>query len=281
MHVEHFVGHQGLTLVADVGGHPDDPPAILLHGGGQTRYSWGETAQALAEHGFRVISLDQRGHGESDWSSSGDYAIDHYAADLRAVCAALGRPAALIGASLGGVTSLIAAGENEQPIASALVLVDIAPRINYEAAEAIHRFMRSAPDGFASVDEAADAVAAYLPHRPRPTDTSGLLRNLRHRDGRLYWHWDPRLMDVAPESLADGHARLAAAARRIDAPTLLVRGGNSDLVTEDGARDFLDIVPSAEYTVIRDAHHMVAGDRNTAFSAAVIEFMRRRVGASV
>ncbi len=282
MHATQFIGHEGLKLAADVGGDPANPLAILLHGGGQTRFSWGDTAEALADNGFYVVSLDQRGHGESDWSPEAHYSVDDYAADLRAVLATLGRPAALIGASLGGVTSMLAVGESDQPFATAMVLVDIAPKINHAAAEAIHRFMRSAPNGFANVEEAADAVAAYLPHRPRPTDTSGLMRNLRERNGRLFWHYDPQVVEIAPESLVDGHARLSAAASRVRVPTLLVRGGSSDLVTDESVKDFLQVVPEAEYTVIKGAHHMVAGDRNTAFSAAVIEFMQRRVrhGAS-
>lgn len=277
MHPTQFIGHNGLKLAADVGGNPANPPAILLHGGGQTRFSWGDTAEALADNGFYVISLDQRGHGESAWSPEAHYTMDDYKADLLAVCATLGRPAALIGASLGGVTSLLAAGESGLPIASALILVDIAPKINMEAAEEIHRFMRSAPNGFATVDEAADAVAAYLPHRPRPTDTSGLMRNLRERDGRLFWHYDPQVVEVAPTSMGDSHLRLSVAAREITAPTLLIRGGSSELVTDESVKDFMELVPAAEYTVIKGAHHMVAGDRNTAFSAAVIEFIQRRV----
>jgi len=280
MHRMHFRGHDGLQLAADVVGHPDNPPAVLLHGGGQTRFSWGDTARGLANHGFHVVSLDLRGHGDSGWSPDGVYSIDHYVGDLRAVCATLGRPAALIGASLGGLTSLLAVGEGSAPIASALILVDVAPRINPAGSENILRFMQSAPEGFASLDEAADAIAIYLPHRPRPTDFSGLRKNLRPgKDGRLYWHWDPKMLGGNVASLADAYPRLSSAARNIQVPALLVRGGHSDVVTDESVQDFLDLIPTAEYQLIRGAHHMVAGDRNTAFSTAVIDFMRRRVGA--
>ena len=165
-----------------------------------------------------------------------------------------------------------------RPIASAVILVDIAPRVNHAGTAVIHNFMHSAPHGFASLEEAADAIAAYLPHRPRPTDNSGLLKNLRLRsDGRYYWHWDPMLVQLAPESIADGYERMAAAARNITVPTLLVRGGKSELLTDESVEDFMVLQPTAEYQVIHGAHHMVAGDRNTAFSAAVVEFMQRRV----
>lgn len=278
MHAREFIGHKGLRLVADVGGNPGNPPVILMHGGGQTRYSWGETAEALADNGFYVASLDLRGHGDSAWSRDGDYSIDCYVDDLRCVCSELGRPAALIGASLGGITALLAAGESPQKIASALILVDIAPKVNAAGTEAIHRFMLSSPDGFGSLEEAADAVARYLPHRPRPADNSGLLKNLRRReDGRYYWHWDPQMLKIAPASLEDGYGRMVRALRRVAVPTLLVRGGSSELLTDDSVRDFLEHAPEAEYAVIGGAHHMVAGDRNTAFSAAVVEFVERRV----
>lgn len=278
MHVTRFITHDGLSLAADVGGNPENPPAILLHGGGQTRYSWGDTAAALADNGFHVISLDLRGHGDSGWAPDGDYHLDRYVGDLLSVCNALMRPAALIGASLGGLTALVAAGESPAPIASAVVLVDIAPRINRTGSEHIGRFMKSAPDGFASLDEAADAVAAYLPHRPRPTDVSGLMKNLRAQpDGRLHWHWDPRFIRSAQNSELNAYPRLAAAASNLKVPALLVRGGKSELVTEESVEDFRNLVPDSEYALIQDAHHMVAGDRNTAFSAAVVEFMQRRV----
>lgn len=279
MHPTEFIGQYGLKLGADVGGNPGNPPAILMHGGGQTRHSWGETAVALADNGFYIVSLDMRGHGDTEWSPDGDYSIDRFVGDLRAVCAAIGRPAALIGASLGGITALLAAGETEAQIASAVILVDVAPKVNRAGVEEIHRFMHnSAPKGFASLADAADAVAAYLPHRPRPTETSGLMKNLRLRgDGRYYWHWDPRIVGIAPEALAKQYQRMAAAARNIKVPSLLVRGGNSELLDDASVKDFLELVPTAEYAVIKGAHHMVAGDSNTAFSSAVVDFMERRV----
>lgn len=282
MQATRFVGHDGLLLAADVIGKPENPPVVLLHGGGQTRSSWGDTAHGLASEGFYVVALDLRGHGDSAWSPDGAYGVDHYVGDLRAVCASLGRPAALVGASLGGLSALLAVGEGTAQIATALVLVDVAPRINAVGSENIVRFMHSAPNGFASLDEAADAVAAYLPHRPRPADTSGLRKNLRRRgDGRFHWHWDPKLMAGNVASLADAYQRLAKAARQIQVPALLVRGGNSEVVTDESVRDFLELLPTAEYKLIRDAHHMVAGDRNTAFGAAVIDFMRRRMNMTI
>jgi len=259
-----FRVEDGLELVADAHGDPSAPPVLLLHGGGQTRRAWGGTAAALAERGFHAVALDLRGHGESDWAPDGDYTVDAFAADVRAVAARLGGRPALIGASLGGLAALIAEGEAATPGASAVVLVDITPRVQPEGVDRIVTFMTSHPDGFATLEEAAEAVAAYVPHRPRPKDVAGLGKNLRlGADGRYRWHWDPRLMT--------GERRIGGS--RV--PTLLVRGRMSDVVAEEDARHFLALVPHARYVDVSDAGHMVAGDRNDQFTAAVVEFLAR------
>jgi pimeloyl-ACP methyl ester carboxylesterase len=133
--------------------------------------------------------------------------------------------------------------------------------------------MRSAPNGFANLEEAANAVAGYLPHRPRPKDNSGLMKNLRLReDGRLHWHWDPRMLDGrGPRDFE----RMGRAAEALTIPTLLVRGQMSDVLSPEGARAFLDLAPHAEFVDIAGADHMVAGDRNDAFNAATFDFLER------
>jgi pimeloyl-ACP methyl ester carboxylesterase len=282
-----FTGAAGNRLVADVYGD-DGPPVLLLHGGGQTRHAWDETALRIARTGRTAYALDQRGHGESDWIADGAYDFTDFAADARCVADALtrrsgARPIA-IGASLGGIASLLAeagaeAGGQGQAFA-ALVLVDITPRVDGEGVARIHGFMRAhAREGFASVEEAADAVAEYLPHRPRPRSHEGLKKNLRRSpDGRWRWHWDPRFLEgarVSEEGRKALEQKLVAAARRLQIPALLVRGGSSELVHEAHAREFLELVPHAEYVDVGDARHMVAGDRNDAFAVAILDFLAR------
>lgn len=260
-----------VEIVADVAGPPDGTPVILLHGGGQTRGAWGGALHEGARRGFLMISADLRGHGESGWSPDAAYGMGDHAGDVRAISAALGRAPFLVGASLGGMVSLSYAALGH-PVAG-LVMVDIAPTVNTAGTDRILAFMHSAPDGFASVEEAADAVAGYLPHRPRPKDTSGLMKNLRLRDGRYYWHWDPRMFRDGREP---GHTEsLRDAARGLTAPTLLVRGRLSDVLSQEGVDDFLQLVPHAEYADIAGADHMVAGDRNDAFNDAVFAFLAR------
>jgi pimeloyl-ACP methyl ester carboxylesterase len=159
----------------------------------------------------------------------------------------------------------------------ALVLVDIVPRMNRDGAGKIGAFMRSNPEGFASLEEAADAVSAYLPHRPRPADPSGLMRNLRERDGRLFWHWDPNFMSnmAGRGPSSDAGERMLAAARGVKVPALLVRGALSEIVDEEGVQDFLKLIPHAEAVDVAGAAHMVAGDKNDAFNDAVLKFLAR------
>ncbi|MCB0977642.1 MAG: alpha/beta hydrolase [Acidimicrobiales bacterium] len=276
-------GRDGIQLVADVGGPLDGPTVMLLHGGGQTRHSWAGTWAHLAEHGWRALSLDLRGHGDSAWDPAGDYEIEAFSADVTTVAKSLDTPPVLVGASLGGISSLLAVGEAEdqRAVARALVLVDIAHRMEADGRDRIGAFMTGHLDGFASLEEAADAIAAYNPHRPRPTDLSGLSKNLRLRDGRWHWHWDPRFVtgrfgfeDETRASMLRPQ-RLADAAANLRIPTLLVRGRKSDLLSAEGAQDFLRLVPHAEFADVTGAGHMVAGDRNEIFNEAILDFLDR------
>ncbi|MCM2423844.1 alpha/beta fold hydrolase [Streptomyces sp. RKAG293] len=270
-----FVGRGGILLTASVWGEASSPPLVLLHGGGQTRHAWDRTGPRLAALGWRVIAPDLRGHGTSGWSADGDYDLGLFAGDVRALVAEVGDRPVLVGASLGGLSSLLAAGEAPRSAIRALVLVDVAHRPDPRGVRRIVEFMRREPDGFASVGEAAAAVAAHLPHRQRPDDPEGIRNNLRRHDGRWVWHWDPRMLDsfegrTDPPGMAD---RLLDAARHADVPILLVRGGVSDVVREDIADEFCDRVPTARRVDVAGAGHMVAGDRNEHFIDAVIPFL--------
>jgi non-heme chloroperoxidase len=271
--VRKFRGAEGIALAAHVCGNPHSQPVVLLHGGGQTRHAWGALARELAGLGWHVISMDLRGHGESDWSPSGDYTIDALTEDLASVAAALDRPPVFVGASLGGLTSLATIGERPEVKARALILVDITVNPNPDGVARISSFMRARPDGFESVEEAADAIAEYLPHRPRPKDTKGLRKNLRRgEDGRYRWHWDPAMLE-GKGRIGLPRDRLEAAARAVRVPTLLLRGDQSEVVSADGVEDFRKLVPHAEAAVVPKAKHMVAGDENDLFCAAIVSFL--------
>lgn len=275
-------GCGGVPLAYDTWGDPDDPPVLFLHGGGQTRHAWGGTAMALAANGCFAVSADLRGHGESGWARDGNYSLEAFAVDVAALAGAMPEPPAIVGASMGGLSALLAQGELDPPPASALVLVDIATRMDPTAVMRIVTFMTAHPDGFASLEHAADAVAAYQPHRARPTDLSGLRKNLRvGDDGRWRWHWDPAFMtsERRPAATSD-FERLNRAAARITVPTLLVRGRLSDMVSEDAVEEFRRHVPHAETADVSGAAHMVAGDRNDAFTEIVADFVVRSARAA-
>lgn len=280
-----FRSADGLKLVADGHGDPAGPPILLLHGGGQTRHAWSGTAELLATRGYHAVTLDLRGHGDSDWCPEGDYRHTAFAADTEAVARSLPRPPVLVGASLGGLSSLFALGNAREAgrpaLASALVLVDIATRMQVDGARRILGFMSAHPNGFADLEEAADAIASYNPHRPRPKDPSGLRKNLRRRDdGRYRWHWDPAFVEgrLTPAAMNELD-RLDAAARGIEIPTLLVRGRMSDLLSAEDAEHFLAQVPHAKFVDVSGAGHMVAGDRNDHFGRAVVGFLDEHVPA--
>lgn len=263
----------GLRLSADIFGAADAPPVLFLHGGGQTRASWKSSLASVAALGFRAIAYDARGHGESDWSPDGDYRLDAFASDLGSILDALSKPTILIGASLGGITSLLFLGEHQSPWVRGLVLVDVAPRINPTGVKRILDFMAANPDGFASIEEAAVAVQAYNPGRTRTASASGLATNLRKRDGRYFWHWDPAFLDDRQTERESLQSRLDAAARRITMPTLLIHAGRSDVVTEAEVRHLQELVPHCRYQRIENAGHMVSGDANTVFNDAIEEFL--------
>jgi pimeloyl-ACP methyl ester carboxylesterase len=263
----------GITVVADALGPKAAPPVLFMHGGGQTRQSWGKAITQAARHGYRAISVDLRGHGESGWSPDGKYDIEAFAGDIRKIIATLSQPPVLVGASLGGLTGLSIAAA-PPPSVRGLVLVDVAVHLEEEGTREIGNFMGSAPNGFANLEEAADAVAAYLPHRPRPKDTSGLMRNLRLRDdGRLHWHWDPAFTRIDPEERRGFSTDFEAAAKALKLPVLLIRGGRSRVLSPAGAQAFLKLVPQAEFVDVAGADHMVAGDANDSFNEAVLAFL--------
>jgi pimeloyl-ACP methyl ester carboxylesterase len=275
----------GLRLVGDVYGN-EGPPVIFLHGGGQTRHSWRKSAEALAQSGFRAFPFDVRGHGDSSRAPDRRYTFFDFAADARALALEVGkrcgRKPAVVGASLGGLSSLIATALPPDNPFAALVLVDVTPRMDPKGVNAVQGFMRAkAHEGFASVDEAAAAIAEYLPHRPKPKSLDGLRKNLRKStDGRLYWHWDPDFLDGPHPIETDRRiveAAAVAAAERLAIPSLLVRGGSSELVRQDQAEEYLTLAKGSEFVDVADARHMVAGDSNSVFTTAVQEFLTRKL----
>jgi len=270
------VDGSGVRLVGERWGaeSADSTIVVLLHGGGQTRHSWHSTARRLAESGRTAIALDARGHGDSEWDPEKDYSLDAFVRDLLVFTKTLHRPPVFVGASLGGITALAATGEHPG-LARGLVLVDVVVQVEPAGVDRIRDFMTAQPNGFSSLEEVADAVAAYNPLRERPRNLDGLRKNVRlGADGRWRWHWDPAFMRITdePQRKIDPR-RLGAAARHVTVPTLIVRGGRSDVVSDEGVADMLRLIPSAQAVDVAAAGHMVAGDDNDVFAEALERFI--------
>ena len=284
-----FRGVEGITLVADewnrgVSSHgaapaatldPARPSILLLHGGGQNRHSWKNTGQILADLGLHVVALDSRGHGDSDRAPNANYTVDALCADTLEVLDQIGRPVMLIGASMGGMTGMLVADAAGPEKVTKLVLVDVVPRYEKDGSARIRDFMFSHVHGFGSLEEAADAVAEYLPHRAKPRSPEGLKKNLRQREGRWYWHWDPKFLTAPMDDPFVRVEKLEQAAINLTIPILLIRGKLSDVVSMEGVREFLAKVPDAEFVELSEAGHTAAGDDNDAFSDVVVQFVSR------
>jgi pimeloyl-ACP methyl ester carboxylesterase len=264
----------GASLTGERWAGGENGIVVLLHGGGQTRHSWGRTAERLASSGWTAVALDLRGHGDSEWAPDQDYETAAFVGDLLAYLEPLNEPAVLVGASLGGITSLIVAGEHPE-LVRALVLVDVVVQLEAAGVDRIEAFLNARPDGFESLEEVAAAIAAYNPIRQRPTNLDGLRKNVRRGDdGRWYWHWDPAFMRAGSRPRRHiARLRLEGAAEQLSLPTLVVHGGRSDVVSDEGVRDMVRRVPHAQVVDVAAAAHMVAGDDNDVFTAALDRFL--------
>lgn len=267
----------GVRLEASLG-EGAGPGLLLAHGFGQTRQAWTATQRRLATAGRASLAWDLRGHGESGRNPGAlPYRGEQFVDDIVLVAGALGPAPVLVGASMGGLTGLMA--QSRHRLFSALVLVDITPRWEASGVERILGFMTAHPDGFDSYDHAAEEIAAYLPHRRARKSPAQLAHLLKPRDdGRLAWHWDPRLLSEFIPATGDLQDAIEDACRGLDVPVLLVSGGRSDLVSDQTVAHFLELAPHAHHVRLPDATHMVAGDDNDAFTDSLFEFMDTLAG---
>lgn len=267
-------GKGGIRLTADAIGPETGPSVILLHGGGQTRQSWQNTNAILADKGYRAISIDLRGHGESEWDPAGDYNFETLFADVEHCCEQLPGPAILVGASIGGALSLLLAARRPE-LCRALVLVDVSPTIDISGAQGIVDFMSANPEGFADLEEAQQSIAKHSPNRKRAASTSGLQRVLRKRpDGRWGWHWDPNFIAGDwQQKVLTLSSLMQQAAPQVKQPSLLIRGQLSTIVSMESVDELKRDIPHLEFVDIAGAGHMVAGDRNDMASEALLRFL--------
>ncbi|CAH1663677.1 MULTISPECIES: alpha/beta hydrolase [unclassified Chelatococcus] len=269
----------GLILVGKEVGDPSASLVLLFHGGAQNHRAWERSLQSLARSGYRAIAVDMRGHGDSGWAPDGRYGIEDWGADTVCLVEQLSRESnkkiALVGASRGGLGALLTAASHPD-LVSCLVMIDVAPRIDESGMGAIRAFMQRSAEGFATVEDAAAALTKFMNRSPRG-DASGLQAIMRRAEnGLLFWTWDPRMAAsefVRPPSEA---VLSIEAARRLTVSTLVVRGGNSELMRDCDVDHFRSITPHLESVTVPGIGHMLTGDSNDAFMPSVLDFLRRR-----
>src|SRR5438270_1808615 len=280
-------GRSGYVLLGDrqvhylEWGHARLPAVVCLHGGGQTAYMYEQLGAALAGR-YHVLAWDFADHGDSDPFSEGPAAetpVDRHAlaADARPLCEEFGiTRAVFVGASMGGIVSVTVAATRPD-LVGAVVLLDVGHRLEVEGVQRITAFLAE-HESFADLDEAAAAIAVYLPGR---TVTQGrLTRNLRQRaDGRWVWkHGLGRRIRAGGAIDADRGAAMVVAGldddlRALHRPTLVLRGAQSDVLSEAGADELVELLPDARYARIHGAGHLAAGDNPESFVSHVGRFL--------
>jgi len=274
---ERLTTPSGVTIEFDLWGEVKEDAILFLHGGGQTRHSWNTTADKIIQTGGCAITLDLRGHGDSDWSDDGEYKLSDFSADVAYLIGELEIQPALVGASLGGLVGIYLEGKYRPGSISALVLVDIVPNMNVAGADRVKDFMlEHSKTGFTSLLEVSELLSKYNPYREKSPDLDGLKKNLRKRGEKWFWHWDPMFISSERgEKNPDmrNPKVLNELCSNISVPMLLVRGKLSDLVTEVEVDEFLKRYPRASFADVSGAGHMVVGDKNDVFAHEIIEFL--------
>lgn len=273
MHTDRTVDLHGRRLHYTEWGATAAPAVVFLHGITGHARTWDDEARALADR-FRVIALDQRGHGDSDPAPDGDYSDGALLGDLEAFADALGlgRPS-LVALSLGGRVAINYAGRHPERVAR-LVVVDIGPEIAPAGRARVGGLMAGAPEHFETID---DVVAHIRANNPRYREAM-----LRHRaehavrplpGGGFTWKYDRALRDAIRQGRLRTPADLWPQWRAIACPVLLVRGAESDILTDEVAKRMVEVQPQARLAVVADAGHTVPGDQPAVFQSLVRDFL--------
>ncbi len=252
-------------------GHSSSPALVLLHGFGSHARSWDHVAVAMADR-FRVLALDQRGHGDSDRAPHGDYTVRAMAGDLQQFSDALcpGR-FTLVGLSMGGRISIAYTAAHPGRV-ERLVLVDIGPEIAPEGLARIQTTVSNVPEELESAEQAYQVLRAAAPRY-----SEALLRHrLRHSfnrlpSGKLTWKYDKVLRDQTRGTR--DIPNLWPDLGRITCPTLIVRGAESDVLSPEIAKRMLETLKDGRLVEIADAGHTIPGDQPEAFIKAVRAFL--------
>jgi len=256
------------------------PPVVFLHGGGLNAHTWDLVCAALRRD-RHCVALDQRGHGESEWSPPMDYSTESHVGDLEAFVEMLGLERfVLVGMSLGGVNALAWAGRHSRRLAG-LVLIDVGPEIRFEGVRKIQAFTSEATP-LDSVDHFVERALAFNPRRNRELLRRSLLHNLRPMpDGRLMWKYDQRHRGkVDPAAYARRRELLWSAVERVECPALVVRGAQSDVFHDEDADQLAGRFQRGRWVRVEGAGHTVQGDNPAALLVDLRAFLDEVAPAS-
>ena len=263
----------GLTFSYLEWGDPANQTILFLHGALQQAHSWDFIALPLAPD-YHIIALDARGHGDTQWAPDGEYSMEAHQADLDGVVEALGlHQFVLVGHSMGGRGSYIYTSRNPDKV-KALTIVDTGPETIRVGQNRIQRF-RELPDELDSYQEFADRVQEYT-HRDRDQVLGALKYSIKLRDdGKWTWKYDKALRSSGPRPTSWTTERLWEAVRAITCPTLIVRGGASDILGAETMDKMLQAMPGSTAAVIPGAGHLVQGDNPRLFLVALRTLLDR------
>jgi esterase len=248
-------------------------PILFLHGGCLTAHTWDLVCLALRAR-YRCLALDQRGHGDSDWSASGEYTFDAQRGDVEAVADALGLDRfVLVGHSMGGANAISYAALHPERLA-ALVLVDVGPEFRREGAAAIRDFVTGVPRA-STLEDFVERAVVFNPYRDRRLLRRSLLHNLRALpDGHWTWKYDPRLVgQLDVEEIGLWMHRLWDVVPRIHCPTLVVRGARSTTFLDSDAARLARLLPDGRWRRVENAGHNVQGDNPRGLAEAMGDFL--------
>jgi esterase len=248
-------------------------PILFLHGGGLTAHTWDCVAVMLRER-FRCVALDQRGHGDSEWSPVVDYRIASHVGDIEGFIDAMGlqRPI-LVGQSMGGLNSIAYATRHSDRM-RAMVIVDVAPEISTPGADRIRDFA-STPE-LDSPEAFLERAVKFNPIRDPAVLRRSLHYNLRETPAGkwTFKHDQRRRTDDAMKSFTEDRSRLGSEVSKIKCPTLVVRGALSDVLTDASAEKFARSLPNGRWVRIEKSGHNVQGDNPRALLDAMSAFFR-------
>jgi pimeloyl-ACP methyl ester carboxylesterase len=266
-----FVQANGMRLHYLDWGNDDKPKMLLLHGGAQSAHSWDFFALALRDH-FHIVALDQRGHGDSDWSEAGEYDTAFHVADVQAFTDAIGFDHfVLIGLSMGGRNAYTFTAACPAKV-QRLVIVDVGPDIQAEGRRHIQEFLEGT-EVFESFDWLVERVRRFNPRRPEAQIRGSLLHNLKQMaDGRWTWKHDRRRgirRDRGGEMTEAAWAALAS----VTVPLLIVRGAESNILSVATATKMCHTVKNGQLVEVPKAGHLVQGDNPVGFEQVVRAFL--------